>query len=97
MHDLEWSGEVVEWRGPAPYYFVLAPPAEAQWLTDVMPDVTYGWGMVPVHVRIGATEFTTAMWPRQGTFWLPLKDAVRKAEDIEPGDVVRVRVSVRDW
>lgn len=95
MADLEWSGELIEWRGPPPYYFVLAPPAEAEWLADVMPQVTYGWGMVPVHVRIGGTEFTTAMWPRHGTFWVPVKAAVRAAEQLEVGDAVTVQVTVR--
>src|SRR5690606_2479253 len=46
--DLEFSGEVVEWRGPAPFHFVVAPPEESQWLTEIMRDVTYGWGMIPV-------------------------------------------------
>jgi len=95
MDELEWSGEVVEWRGPPPYYFVLAPPVQAEWLFDVMPEVTYGWGMVPVRARLGSTDFTTAMWPRQGTFWLPLKAAVRRAEGVEAGDVVSVRVSIQ--
>lgn len=96
MADLEFSGEVVEWRGPAPYHFLVAPPAEAEWLRDIMRDVTYGWGMIPVTGWIGDTEFTTSLWPRKGgSFWVPLKDAVRAAEGIELGDVVRVRLSIR--
>ena len=49
---------------------------------------------MPVRARIGATEFTTAMFPREETWFLPVKDAVRRAEGIELGAVVDVRLSV---
>ena len=52
--ELEFSGEVWEWRGPAPYYFVTVPEDEAQALHDVA-HVSYGWGMIPVTARIGGT------------------------------------------
>jgi uncharacterized protein DUF1905 len=29
----------------------------------VSASVTYGWGMIPVRVRIGDTEWTTSLWP----------------------------------
>lgn len=95
MCDLSVTGEVVEWRGPAPYHFVVTGPEESAWLQDVMRDVTYGWGMIPVEGRVGGTGFTTSLWPRRGTFWVPLKDAVRAAEGIELGDVVTVELSIR--
>ncbi|OLT14795.1 hypothetical protein BJF80_12010 [Serinicoccus sp. CUA-874] len=93
--DLEFTGEVVEWRGPAPYHFLVVPEHECAWLTEVMREVTYGWGMVPVTGRVGATGFTTSLWPRQGSFWVPLKDAVRHAEGIELGDRVTVALTIR--
>ncbi|WP_232211522.1 MULTISPECIES: DUF1905 domain-containing protein [Nocardioides] len=34
------------------------------------------------------------MFPSEGTYFLPLKDAVRRAEGVGPGDVVEVRLSV---
>ncbi|WP_298748036.1 DUF1905 domain-containing protein [uncultured Serinicoccus sp.] len=93
--DLEFTGEVVEWRGPAPFHFLVTPPEESEWLTEVMREVTYGWGMVPVSGRVGGTDFTTSLWPRQGAFWVPLKDAVRRAEGIELGDTVTVGLTIR--
>lgn len=95
MADLEFRGEVIEWRGPAPFHFVLVPPEEAEWLHHISPDVTYGWGMIPVSGRVGSTDFTTSLWPRQGSFVVPLKDAVRKAEGIDLGDVIEVRLTIR--
>lgn len=93
--DLEFTAEVIEWRGPAPFYFLRTPPEESEWLTAIMREVTYGWGMVPVSGRIGGTDFTTSLWPRQGSFYVPLKDAVRRAEQIDLGDRVTVALAIR--
>ena len=55
--------------------------------------VTYGWGMIPVRVRIGDTEWTTSLWPKGGRYVVPLKDAVRNAEGLDEGDTVTVRLT----
>lgn len=34
------------------------------------------------------------MWPKDGSYVVPLKDAVRSAEDVELGDVVIVQLRV---
>ena len=56
--------------------------------------MTYGWGMVPVEVEIGATTWTTSLWPKDGGYVVPLKDLVRKAEGIEVADTITVRLAV---
>jgi hypothetical protein len=91
--ELEFSGEIWEWRGPAPYYFVTVPQEESLDLQAVSTAVTYGWGMIPVRVRIGEAVWETSLWPRDGQYVVPLKDAVRKAEELRPGDVVTVRLT----
>ena len=93
--EIAFSGEVHSWRGPAPYHFVTVPEPERSELAAVAPLVSYGWGMVPVVGRVGRTGFTTALWPREGGYVVPLKDAVRRAEGIELGDVVTVELTVR--
>lgn len=91
---LTFRGEIWEWRGPAPYHFVTVPEEESAEIEAAAHLVTYGWGMVPVAVRIGSTDFTTALWPKNGGYVLPLKDAVRRAERIALGDEVSVRLTV---
>jgi hypothetical protein len=91
--EIEFAGEVVEWRGPAPFFFVALPPDAADLVDEVKADVVY-WGVVPVRAWIGDTEFTTAMFPREDTWFLPLKVAVRRAEDVDLGQVVDVRMHV---
>jgi hypothetical protein len=91
--DLDFSGEIVEWRGPAPYFFVPLPDDEAAAIDEIKAAVAY-WGVIPVTARVGDTEFTTSMFPREGTYFLPVKDAVRRAEGVALGDLVGVRLSV---
>ncbi len=45
-------------------------------------------------VRIGDTEFTTALFPKDGRYLLPLKDVVRRAAGIELDQVLTVGLSV---
>lgn len=89
------TAEVFEWRGPAPYHFVAIMGDDADAIRDVASAVTYGWGMIPVSGSLGGTRFTTSLWPKEGGYYLPLKDAVRRAEGVAPGDVVTVTFEVR--
>ncbi|MGA5301620.1 DUF1905 domain-containing protein [Nucisporomicrobium flavum] len=88
---MEWAfdAEIIEWRGPAPYYFVAMSAADSAELKEAARSLIY-WGQVPVRVVIGDTEFRTALFPRDGRYLVPLKDAVRQAEGIGEGDVVAV-------
>ena len=92
---MEFEGEVFQWRGPAPYYFVAVPDPQVADLEAVARDVTYGWGMIPVRGRVGRTEFETSLWPRQGGYVVPLKDRVRAAEGIDDGATIVVGLTVR--
>lgn len=93
---MEWtfSGEVVEWRGPAPYLFVAMPQDVSDEVQEEARDLVY-WGQVPVAARIGDTDFTTALFPKDGRYLLPVKVVVQRAEDVVEGTVVRVVMSLR--
>jgi hypothetical protein len=91
--DFVFQGAVVEWRGPAPYYFVRIPEEESDDIKFAAKGIEY-WGQVPVVVRIGHTEFTTALFPKDGRYLIPLKGAVRKSAGIEVGQVLEVAMNV---
>ena len=93
--NIEFSGEIWVWRGPAPWYFVTVPQEQSRDLEAISGFVTYGWGMIPVHVRIGKTGWKTSLWPKDGRYIVPIKASVRKAENLEEGDQVTVRLEVR--
>ncbi|GEM86882.1 DUF1905 domain-containing protein [Meiothermus granaticius] len=92
--SLEFSGKIWEWRGPAPFYFVTVPEEHSRAIKNAERFVTYGWGMIPVKVRIGKTEWKTSLWPKDGSYVVPLKDRVRKAEGLGEGDTVTVRLEL---
>jgi hypothetical protein len=92
--ELEFTDTVFEWRGPAPYHFVRVPDDDAAMIQDVATAVTYGWGMIPVSVTVGDTTMTTALWPKEGTYYVPLKDRLRHAEGIGLGDLISVRLRI---
>jgi len=91
--DFAFEGPVVEWRGPAPFYFVAIPEEDSADIKFAAKGVEY-WGQVPVMVRIKDTEFSTALFPKDGRYLLPLKDAVRKSARIAVDQVVAVELSV---
>ncbi len=91
---LDFTGQVFEWRGPAPYYYVAVPDDEAEAIRDIASMVTYGWGVIPVTARIEDTEWTTSLFPKDGGYLVPVKDAVRRAEAVELGDTVTIHLSI---
>lgn len=91
--EQEFTGEVIEWRGPAPYYFVSVPEQEGVALRAAASAASYGWGMLPIRARIGTTEWKTSLMPKDGGYLLPLKDAVRKPARLDAGDTVAVRLT----
>jgi len=92
--ELELSGEVWYWRGPAPFHFVTVPEEPSAALEAMSPEVSYGWGVIPVGARIGRTTFRTSLFPRDDLYLVPIKVAVRRAEGIALGDVVTVGLTV---
>ena len=92
--NIEFSGKIWFWRGPAPWFFVTVPEEQSRDLNSISGFVTYGWGMIPVNARIGNTEWQTSLWPKDDRYIVPLKASVRKAEHLEEGDEVTVRLEV---
>ncbi len=92
--EMEFSGEIWFWKGPSPFHFVTVPEDFCDALDATAGMVSYGWGMIPARVRIGDTDWKTALWPKDGRYIVPLKVAVRRAEKLEVGATTTVRLSV---
>ena len=93
MH-FEFSGKIWFWRGPAPWYFVTVLAEQSSELQAISRIVTYGWGVIPVYVRIGKTEWQTSLFPKDGRYIVPIKASVREAENLQEGNTVTVRLEV---
>lgn len=93
--EFAFSAIVWEWRGPAPFHFVSVPPDMASEIKEISSAITYGWGMIPVVGKVGKTSFTTSLWAKNGTYAVPLKNAVRREEKILIGDEISIELSLK--
>ncbi|MCO5189690.1 MAG: DUF1905 domain-containing protein [Anaerolineae bacterium] len=93
--NIEFEGTIFFWRGPAPWYFVTIPEEQSLDIKAISKLVTYGWGVIPVTVRIGKTEWQTSLFPKDERYLVPIKARVRKAETLAEGDSVNIQLEVR--
>ncbi|WP_054056287.1 DUF1905 domain-containing protein [Alloactinosynnema sp. L-07] len=96
-----FDAELWEWdaRRADSWVFVSLPvdvSDEIRDIADVSP--RRGFGSVRVRVGIGASTWTTSIFPdaARGRYVLPVKRAVRKAEALDPGDTASVTVELID-
>ena len=94
-----WRWSAREGTGsPGSWFFVTVPPEVSEDLRELRTAAPRGFGSVPVEVSVGGSRWSTSVFPDAGTrcFVLPVKKAVRVAEDLEEGDDVTVTLSLRD-
>jgi hypothetical protein len=86
----KFKGAMIEWRGPSPFYFVPIPEGPSKKIRAIAAQHTYGWGVIPVVGKIGRTNFSTALIPKDALYYLPIRNVVRFAEDLKVGSEVTV-------
>lgn len=92
--NFDFTGEIIYWRGPAPFLFVAVPQELSDGIKAISSRVTYGWGVIPVHARIGETEWKTSLFPKNGLYLVPIKMSVQRAENLDVGDHVAIRLEI---
>jgi hypothetical protein len=88
--QFKFDARIIEWRGPAPFFYAPVPDEHLDDLKHVAKAVTYGWGCVPVEAKIAGVRFTTSLFPKDGTYLLPIKADVRRRTNLTVGDKVAV-------
>lgn len=83
-----WPGGEAQWR------FVTVPKDVSAKIKKTVK-VKRGFGSVRVEAKVGKTAWRTSIFPdsKSGTYVLPMKAQVRRAEAIEDGDVVLLKIS----
>jgi len=92
---IEFKGKIFQWRGPAPYLFVAVPEQESANIKSVSKLLTYGWGVIPVMVKVGKTEWKTSLFPKDGRYLVPIKMLAQNAEKLKEGDEIKLRLEFR--
>jgi len=88
------SAEIIEWRGPAPFYFIPISKEDSAIIKGVAKEYTYGWGVLYVTATIKKTTWTTAVFPKDERYLIPIKEVVRKEVGVECGDLVKAKVKL---
>jgi hypothetical protein len=91
---LSFTSELIYWRGPSPFYFFRVPEKEAAAISKIAVGVTYGWGVIPADITIRDEVFYTALFPKDGSYLVPLKKAIREKLKIELEDIVKLKVTI---
>jgi Domain of unknown function (DUF1905) len=86
-----WQGE-----GPAAWYFLTLPDEAAAEVKLATLGMRRGFGSVKVEAAIGGSRWSTSLFPdtRTGSYLLPVKVAVRRAEGLDAGSVARVSLTL---
>ena len=99
---IEFTGKLSRWTGATGNrgcFFVIIDSAAGEALSGTalmrrMEGVARGFGAIKVQAVIGGSQFSTSVFPQKGDGWLlPVKAAVRKAEALDEGDVVKVELA----
>jgi hypothetical protein len=95
---MTWEFEAPLWvaEGTGTWHFVSLPPTSAEEIRDRVDGSRPGFGAVAVEVSVGRTTWRTSVFPdgKRGTYVLPVKQGVRRAEGLGEGDVVLVRLEL---
>jgi hypothetical protein len=92
--QLSFRAKIIEWRGPAPFFYAPVPNDQAEDIHRAAKAVSYGWGVIPVEAVIGGVTFRTSLFPRDETYLLPIKAEVRRKIGITAGDTIEVEMEL---
>ncbi|WP_251151621.1 DUF1905 domain-containing protein [Cellulosimicrobium sp. Marseille-Q4280] len=90
----EFEAELWRWEARTDSWVFAALPEDVSDEIAELPLPPAGFGSVKVEVTIGSSRWSTSVFPDAGrkTYVLPVKAAVRRAEQVDVGDVVRIGV-----
>jgi hypothetical protein len=85
-------------RRPDTWTFVSLPAETSEDISEMKAEPRRGFGSVRVRVTVGASTWTTSIFPdsARGSYVLPIKRAVRQAENLDVGDIATVTVELID-
>ncbi len=94
----EFDAEIWLHQGDGAWHFLTVPAEVSDDIEARTSHLRRGFGSVRVRVRIGATTWSTSIFPdsKRGAYVLPVKKEVRRAEGIDDGTTVGVGLDLVD-
>ena len=90
------KSKVMVYPGMSAWRFLVVPKKEGLEIKETHGKSACGWGSLPVFASIGKTKWKTSIFPdkKSGTYLLPLKAQIRKAEEIFDDDSVQFTITL---
>ena len=81
-------------RGPGSWHFVSLPIDISTEIREILKSEEQGWGRLKATVKIGNTEWATAIWfdTKHKTYLLPFKSEIRKKENLKEEQEITVYI-----
>ncbi len=78
------------------WLFVAMPEEMAREIRENLKFQEEGWGRMKATAKVGNSEWSTAIWfdTKSNTYLLPIKAAIRKKEEVEPGKEILLTIWV---
>jgi Domain of unknown function (DUF1905) len=91
-----FSADLWRYKHDNPWYFVTLPIDASQSIREETDGLRKGFGSVRVQATIGTTTWNTSVFPeaKSTCYVLPVKKAVRKAEQLEDGEPCEVTLEI---
>ena len=88
----EFKSKMWKYEGNAAWYFVSLPNEITLEIRENLKNLEESWGRMKTTVKIGQTEWKSAIWfdSKLNTYLLPIKVAIRKKERLEIGENITV-------
>ena len=93
---IEFQGKVYRWVANEAFFLVSVPKKFSDEIKEISEGLTNGFGSLKVEATIGKTTWRTSIFPdsKSGLFDLPLKAAVRKANNLDVGSNAHVQLEI---
>lgn len=91
-----FSAALWEWESKTSWYFFSLPEPDADDIDERFGRKAAGFGSIRVEVTIGTSTWRTSIFPStsEKTYVLPVKKAIRTAEDLSPGSKTTVELTI---
>jgi hypothetical protein len=98
VSTFRFSAQLWQHPGEGSWHFISVPADISDDIAHLTAATRKGFGSVRVTATIGATSWQTSVFPdsKSGTYFLPVKKAVRTIEHLTPGDEVETRLELAE-
>ena len=90
----EFSAKIWQHSSPGGWCFVSLPSKASTEIRKNLKWQEEGWGRLKATAKIGTSEWKTAIWfdTNHNTYLLPIKAEIRKKENVELDNVIKIIV-----